>query len=213
MKRWLLGLVLLLSVTFGCTATQQQYALQSALLASDVQSLSYTYSQVKYHLNAKQTESNIFTKEEWDKLLDVDASVKLLLLKYETIVKLDTTNFNVYDVALMWNITKTSYTKAREVVIAHKADCDVNSSLLFESFDLQADITSEKIEKAIKDSQIREGYEPCFNNSEFFDPSEIHCKYVYACKFCSWCNKVCTKLIEIEPTPKTKKKTGRPKKI
>lgn len=151
MKRSLLGLLFILFVTVGCTATQQQYALQSALLASDVQSLSTTYSQVKYYLNTKQAQSNIFTKEEWDKLLDVDASVKLLLLKYETIVKLDTTNFNIYDVGIMWNLTKSSYTKAREVVVAHKGEFDVNTQLLFESFDLQAQITSERIDTLLND--------------------------------------------------------------
>lgn len=151
MKRTLIGLFLLLCVAVGCTATQQQYAFQSALLASDVQSLNTTYSQVKYYLHLKQTESNLFTKEEWDKLLEVDASVKLLLLKYEAIVKLDTTSFNIYDVGLMWNITKNSYTKAREVVIAHKGEFDVNTQLLFESFDLQAQITSERIDKLLDD--------------------------------------------------------------
>ena len=151
MKRGLLGLFLLLFIAVGCTATQQQYAFQSALLASDVQSLSTTYSQVKFYLNTKQTSSNVFSKEEWDKLLEVDAAVNLLILKYETIVKLDTTNFNVYDVGLMWKITKASYTKAREVVIAHKGDFEVSAQLLFESFDLQAQITSERIDALLND--------------------------------------------------------------
>jgi hypothetical protein len=151
MKRFLLFLLIFTSLSFGCTATQQQYALQSALLASDVQSLSNSYLQIEYLLTKKQASSNLFSPEEWDKLSDVDASVKLLLLKYKNIVKLETNDFNIYDVGLMWNITKSSYSKAREVVIAHRDDFDVTSILLFERFDYQAQITSEKIDILLKD--------------------------------------------------------------
>ena len=88
-------MVLTLTMFLGCASTsnniQQQHALHSELLASDVDSLATTYDTVKALVDEKQIKDKIFNDKDWDKLLDVDASINLLLLKYKVIVKADIT--------------------------------------------------------------------------------------------------------------------------
>jgi len=144
MKKLLVSIILAVLLTGGC-ATTMQPSLNTTTLQEDVITISNSYVQVKNLLNFKQAENNIFTPLEWDKLVDVDASINLLLMKYEMLLRLNTTSFNMYDVSTMWTITKNSYSAARSVVIAHEDAFDEDTKILFESFDRQAIATSKQI--------------------------------------------------------------------
>mgnify|MGYP003583213138 CR=1 FL=1 len=156
MKGWFIRLFMVLTLTMflGCASTsnniQQQHALHSELLASDVDSLSTTYDTVKALVDEKQIKDKIFNDKDWDKLLDVDASINLLLLKYKVIVKADITEFDVEDVQLMWRITKSSYNKARDVVISHLDVFDTKAQELFTEFDNKAADASKTIDKLLE---------------------------------------------------------------
>jgi hypothetical protein len=151
MRYFLFITILFLSLLFSCTSTQQQFSYKATSLAVNVDSLTTSYTKIKYLLETKQKESNIFTKEEWSKLLDVDSSVSLLMLKYQAIVKLDVSNLNLHDVSLMWTITQDSYVKAKDVVTAHLDQFDSNSQMVLKIFDAEATSVSSKITDLLKD--------------------------------------------------------------
>ena len=149
MKGWFIRLFMVLTLTMflGCASTsnniQQQHALHSELLASDVDSLATTYDTVKALVDEKQIKDKIFNDKDWDKLLDVDASINLLLLKYIT-------EFDVEDVQLMWRMTKSSYNKARDVVVSHLDVFDTKAQELFTEFDNKAADASKTIDKLLE---------------------------------------------------------------
>jgi len=129
MKKLFFSILLTILLIGGC-ATQAQPPIDSTTLQLEVISLSDSYVQVKNLLNFKQEENKIFTPLEWDRLIDVDATIKLLLMKYDMLLRLDTTNFNMYDVSTMWDMTKNSYIAARSVVKAHENAFDADTKML-----------------------------------------------------------------------------------
>ena len=144
---FMLSIMLLLG---GCTTTQpQKYVVNTNTLSMYINTLDTTYTKVKYLLAYKQEQDNIFTASEWNDLLEVEAAIKLLLLKYNTIINMGTVTFDTYDISLMWDITKTSYAKARKIVIVHLDSFNGEDQNMFKSFDDQAILAYSEIDKLL----------------------------------------------------------------
>ena len=156
MKRIILSLILTASLFFmSCSIVNnpstKDTVYKLATLTIVLDSLNLQYDKVKYLLEHKQRDSKVFTEKEWDKLLDVDSAITVLSLKYQAIIKLDPSNMSIHDVILMWQVTKDSYAKAREIVASRLDSFDASSQVMFKSFDEAAIVASKQIDALLED--------------------------------------------------------------
>lgn len=136
-------------VFIGCTAVHQQYAIQGTMIALETQLLAKQYTQVETLMRNKQEATKIFTEEEWRKLLNVDATVDMIMTKYDTLENMDMATINIQDLMFMWQLTTEGYTQAREVVEGHYAEFSPSSKMALKVFDQQAIATNDRIAKLL----------------------------------------------------------------
>jgi hypothetical protein len=129
----------------GCTATQQQYAIQSSLIGIETQVLKAQYGQVEQLLRDHQSSSYIFSEEEWRNLLNADAIIDILITKYTSLKETPEAMLNVQDIKFMWQLTAVGYKQARGVVENHFSEFNPSTQMLLNSFDQQAAITDARI--------------------------------------------------------------------
>lgn len=140
MKNFVLLLIIL--SMFGCTATQQQYALDSSKIAIESQVLKTQYASIEGLIRAKK---DVFTDDEWRKLLNVDATIDMLIVRYDAIMTMQGSTLNVADVKFLWDMAATGYDQGREVITAHWDSFQPSTQILLNSFDRQAESLSDQI--------------------------------------------------------------------
>jgi len=133
----------------GCTAHQQQYAIQTSMIGIETKLLKTQYGEVEQLIRAKQMKETTFTDEEWRKLLNVDATIDMLMVKYDAIENMDVANMNIQDIKFMWQLAAQGYTQARSVIENHIADFNPSTVLLLKAFDDQAQMTSDRIDELL----------------------------------------------------------------
>ena len=148
MKRILLAIIILLAVS-ACTVPQRQYALTSGMIGVEASVLRNQYSNVERALREKQEKDHIFTDEEWRKLLNVDAAINVLASKYDAIVALKVSEVSLQDVEFMWGLVAHSYKEARQVIMAHWSEFSPSTQILLNTFDNQAELTSDRINELL----------------------------------------------------------------
>ncbi len=145
MKKIIISLIVAAALLVGCSAAQQQYAIKASMISLETKLLKEQYVEVETLIRSKQDESMAFTDEEWRKLLNVDATIDMLLVKYDAIEKLDVASINVQDVIFMWHLAAEGYKQARDVIQGHMEEFSPSTQILLSTFDRQAEMTSEKI--------------------------------------------------------------------
>lgn len=106
----------------GVTYDQaKQYGIDSAKFAAAVSSFKGKYEDTEMIVRTKQAKENIFTDAEWRSMLNMDASIDLLLLKAESIIQLNKDSIALSDVQDMYSMAKIGYQQAYAAV-ANKID-------------------------------------------------------------------------------------------
>ena len=135
---------------FGCSATQQQYGIQSGMIMAESSVLKTQYAQVEQLLRQVQKSKHMFSDEEWSKLLNVDATIDMLILKYEAITKFQSADVSLSDITFMYNLAVEGYKTGREVIHAHWDEFQPSTQVLLNAFDRQAVQTSDRVRYLIE---------------------------------------------------------------
>lgn len=143
------GFVIMPFLFIGCSATQQQYAIQSTMIMAESSVLKAQYTKVETLLRQVQKERSMFTESEWLQLLNVDASIDMLILKYEALTQFQSADISLSDVTFMYNLAVEGYTTGRDVIYAHWDEFQPSTQVLLNAFDTQAVQTSERLKELI----------------------------------------------------------------
>ena len=143
MKNILIVITLLMMV--GCSNAQRQYAVQSGMIIAESSVLKNSYANVEQLIRTLQDEDQVFSEQEWMKLRQIDASMDMLILKYDAIVQFNDSTISLSDVEFVYRLTVDTYTNGREIIYAHWDELQPSSQILLKAFDNQATQTSERI--------------------------------------------------------------------
>lgn len=151
MKKGLLLLIAFLCVKSltGCTAIQQQYTIDSGMILLESEVLQTSYAKVEILIRNAQTEKNMFSDAEWRKLLNVDASIDMLIARVGNLTRFKTTNVQLQDLTFLWGMAVQAYTEGRTVIYSHWNEFPPSTQLLLNAFDMQADMTGNRIEELL----------------------------------------------------------------
>ena len=138
-------LLLLLAIVAGCSAVQRNYAFSSSMIAVEASVLKNQYKKVESTLRAVQAEKGMFTDDEWRSLLNVDATIDMLILKYEALISLQSAEVTLADVSFMYQLAVEGYTMGREVIMAHWSEFQPSTQIMLNSFDTAAQETSGRV--------------------------------------------------------------------
>lgn len=134
----------------GCTQTQKEYFVNSSMVGVETNVLTKQYDKVEKLLRLQQKEKKVFSEEEWNKLLNVDSSIDLLIMKYNAMLRLDMSSVDILDVDYMWRLAKTAYLEGKDVIYAHWDEYNLSTKLLLEAFDQQAKETDKRITELLQ---------------------------------------------------------------
>jgi len=132
----------------ACTVQQRRYAIDSALLVTEAQTLKREYASVETTIRQKR---EVFTDEEWRSLLNVDATIDLLIQRFDAIAQLRTESVSVSDIQFLWGLAVTGYDQARSVISNHWDEFSPSSQILLAQFDKQAEQTSVEMNRLVQD--------------------------------------------------------------
>ena len=134
-----------LVLIFGCSMTQTQFMLESSMIIEESSELKSNYTKVEALLRDKQERDAVFTESEWRKLLNVDATIDMLIARVDNIMRFNTTNVSLTEIEFLWGLSVTGYNEARSVIFAHWDSFSPSTQLLLSTFDTKAEITSTMI--------------------------------------------------------------------
>lgn len=135
----------------GCTPAQKQYGLDTADLAVQTGLFKTQYGNVEQILREKQASDNMFTDVEWRKLLNTDASIDMLLLKADAIIQLNPDSISLADVEMMYNIAKSGYEQAYQVISSKYKQFDPSTRIQLDMIHSQAESVDKLITKLMED--------------------------------------------------------------
>lgn len=135
-----LTIMLVFSLLFasGCAMLgedEKKYALDTSYLSVEVSIFKRQYERIEDIIRAKQASENMFTDEEWSKLLNVDTSIDMVLLKIESLLRLQYDDISIIEVQSMYTLTKEAYRQAYEVMAAHWTDFTPSTQLMLQALD------------------------------------------------------------------------------
>lgn len=135
----------------SCSAAQQQYAVNASIVAVESSHLQKQYKEMEALLRQVQADTGLFTDEEWRQLINVDATIDILITRYETITSLSSSSVNLRDISFMWELAAEGYTQGRDVIHVHWDEMTPSARVLLAAFDNQAAMTSERIDQLLND--------------------------------------------------------------
>lgn len=151
-KILLLSLFVLTFISIqGCTQAQQNYSIQVGMLSTEASVLKDQYAVIEKLLRTAQSERHMFTDDEYRRLLNVDASIDMVIQRYTALTHLNTTNINLSDVEFMWNLAASSYIDGRSVIKNHWDESEPSTQVLLNGFDRKASITSKRMDELLND--------------------------------------------------------------
>lgn len=136
-------------ITFGCSAKQQQFAIDSSIITVEASILESQYKQMEVLLRQTQEEKKLFSSTEWRTLNNVDATIDMLIMKYRAIIQLNTSDMSLADVTFMYGLAVEGYTQGRDVIYAHWEEFPPSTQILLNAFDKQAEHTSTRIQELL----------------------------------------------------------------
>lgn len=148
MKKLLVLIAILFSFA-ACTPTQQQFALDSSMILVESEALKTKYAKVELLIRNIQKEKHMFSNDEWRSLLNVDASIDMLIARIDNMMKFNTNNVQLSDVTFLWGMAVQAYGEGRSVIYAHWDEFTPSTQLLLNSFDVQAEMTGNRISELL----------------------------------------------------------------
>lgn len=137
------------SSIIGCSPAIQSYVLDSGHIAVEASVLKNKYSNVEQLLRNTQEKKKMFSDAEWRQLLNVDATIDMLVMRYDAISKFEMKEISVSDVKFMWGLATEGYRQASEVVTAHWDEFEPSQKIMLNAYDKEAHDINDKIEKLI----------------------------------------------------------------
>lgn len=130
--------VLLLS---GC-ATQSQFNLTSSMPLEEVSDLETRYASTETLLRKMQDDRKVFSESEWRTLLNVDATIDMLIARINNMMKFQDTTVSMGEIEFLWGLSTSGYTDARGVIYAHWDKFTPATQLTLTNFDVKAEVMS-----------------------------------------------------------------------
>ena len=132
----------------SCTAAQQKYTINSAMTASELNSLKKQYVYVESLIRSKQTE---FSEQEWNELLTVHATIELIISKVDSMVNLSSFDATPQEMSYLWRLAIDGYTRSRTILLAHWESFTPSQQIMLNTFDDHAKITNTRIDELLND--------------------------------------------------------------
>ncbi|RLI66361.1 MAG: hypothetical protein DRO67_01260 [Candidatus Asgardarchaeum californiense] len=146
MRIFVLGICALLFV--GCA--QSQFLLDSSVIMTESSELKDRYATVERVIREVQAEKQIFTDAEWRKLLNVDATIDMLIARVDNITRFSAADVSMQELEFLWGLSVNGYTEGRSVIFAHWDQFDPSTQIMLNAFDAKAEATSTLITELMK---------------------------------------------------------------
>lgn len=114
------------------------YNTRSSEIAVEVTSLKKQFSETKSIIQLKRLE---FSANEWRKIVNTNATIDMLIEKYEAIGKLKSSEASLADVEFLWQLAIEGYYQAKDVVIAKFSSMDPSTKIMLKSYDKRVNET------------------------------------------------------------------------
>ena len=139
MKFFILCSVLLCaSFLMSCAPLDQTYEVRTVGIPTEIATLKSDHIYVGKLLKQQQYKYHIFSKDEWRKILNLDAAIVVIIDKCDIMARESMATVNLEDVRFLWRVCGESYTSGREVVYNHWSAYSESNKVLLESFDRRA---------------------------------------------------------------------------
>lgn len=149
----------------GCSSveTTSQYALDSSMIALEASTLAKQYENVERLLRRAQKEPDMytagewavvdkkkmFTDDEWRKLLNVDATIDMLIMRFDAIQKFSLSEVSIEDVKFMSQLAREGYKEGRGVIMNHWDEFQPSTKTMLNAFDKKAVHMNAEIDELI----------------------------------------------------------------
>lgn len=136
-------------VLAACGPVSKQYAYDSGMVAVESSTLRQQYSNVERLLRQVQADKHMFDEQEWRELNNIDASIDMLIMKYDALSRFKTPEISIPDIQFMYHLAAESYTRGRQIIYNHWDEFQPSTQLMLSAFDKQAEETSGRIQHLI----------------------------------------------------------------
>ena len=148
MRTFIISLFTVLVLT-SC-APQSQFNLNNSMPLKEVSDLETRYASVEKLIRKMQNDRGTFSESEWRSLLNVDATIDMLIARINNIMKFQTTTVSMQEIEFLWGLSTSGYTEAREVIYAHWSSFTPSTQLTLTNFDVKAETMSTFITELMK---------------------------------------------------------------
>ena len=157
MKRYILFFPMMILVMVlglaGCASINNlldgddaEYVVDTAKLTLEISVFETQYNKVSALMRTKQATENIFTDEEWRKLVNVDAAISMVLMKAKAIIKLNS-GITIDELKTMYTLCKEGYGEAKSVIQGKWAKLDLTTQVVLTSIDTEVTLIDTQISK------------------------------------------------------------------
>jgi len=143
-------LIIVLILMFSGCAPQSQFNLNSSMPLEEVADLETRYASVEKLMREMQLNRKVFSESEWRTLLNVDATIDMLIARINNIMKFQTTTVSMQEIEFLWGLSTSGYTDARKVIYAHWGAFTPATKLTLTNFDVKAETMSTFITELMK---------------------------------------------------------------
>ena len=143
-------ILIVLVFLLGACAPQSQFNLTSSMPLEEVSDLETRYASVEKLLREMQASRKIFSDAEWRSLLNVDATIDMLIARINNIMKFQTTTVSMQEIEFLWGLSTSGYTDARKVIFAHWSAFTPATQLTLMNFDVKAETMSTFVTELMK---------------------------------------------------------------
>jgi hypothetical protein len=148
MKRVIMMVLLLIAVT-GCSTAMQNFVIDGTSLATQSATLKNQYANVEQAIRLRQTELTMFSDEEWRKLLNVDATIDMFIMKIDALTQFQAVA-SIDEISFMYQQVSLGYQQAREVIQGHWGELPADTQVLLQLFDQRTQDADEEITKLLE---------------------------------------------------------------
>ena len=127
----------------GACAPQTMFNLAAPATVDELTNLSTNYAKVEKLMRQEQLEKQIFSNSEWRTLLNVDATIDMLISRISNIFRLsDGAGVSFKEIEFLWGLSTGGYRDARSVIFNHWDEFTPATQLVLNNFDTKAEAQS-----------------------------------------------------------------------
>lgn len=150
MKRFII-LFCVFFLMIGCVA-QTRFNLTAPATVEEVTTLKTNYAKVEKLMRQIQIDRQIFSDAEWRTLLNVDATIDMLIARVDSIFRLSGgADVSFKEIEFLWGLSTNGYRDARSVIFNHWDDFTPATQLVLNAFDAKAEASSTLITELMRD--------------------------------------------------------------